>query len=262
MISAPTRPREQRALRQRDATRRLRDVVRSNIIRGAYPEGKVPSESELMGRHRASRAVVREALAQLREEGLIERMQGVGTYANHHTVVTRLVESHGVERTSPSGIWAGGQRPHVIDRSVVPTPDAVAHHMPGCGPRCLRVEYVARYRDEPFAVATNYIRYPEAEQVVDVPFEIDFYRLLDDAGLKIGASEFLIGCANADELTAELLSIEPGIAVVTMEQVIFDERGRPFDYAFVSTRADRFMFLSRAERPGFAPAPTASDRLP
>lgn len=148
----------------------------------------------------------------------------------------------------------------MLDRSIVATPDAVAHHMPGCGPRCLGVEYVAQYSGEPFAIATNYLRFPEADAVRDVPFEFDFYRLLD-AGLEIGASEFLIGCANADELTADLLSIAAGAAVATMEQVIFDEEGRPYDYAFVSTRADRFMFLSRAERPGFAPAPSTSDRL-
>jgi GntR family transcriptional regulator len=261
MLTAPTRPREIRALRQRDATRRLRDVLRSNIIRGAYPEGRVPSESELMGAHRASRAVVREALAQLREEGMIERVQGIGTYAIHHTIVTRLVESHGVEPANRSGVWAGQQRPRVIDRSIVPTPDAVAPHLPGCGPRCLRVEYVGQWGDEPFAVATNYLRFPEADAVDGVAFETDFYALLEDAGLTVGASEFLIGCSNADVLTAELLGVPSGAAVATMEQVIFDRDGRPFDYAFISTRADRFMFLSRAERPGF-PAQSPSGRLP
>jgi GntR family transcriptional regulator len=258
---APTRPREIRIVRQRDAARRLRDVLRSNIISGSYPDGRMPGESELMGAHRASRSVVREALALLREEELVERVQGIGTYAIHETVVTRLTESHGVEPGGRTGLWSGVQRPRVLDRSIVPTPDAVARHMPGCGVRALRIEYVAHYGDEPIAVATNYLRFPHADAVEGVPFETDFYRLLDDASLEIGASEFLIGCANADPLTADLLGVATGAAVATMEQVIFDTAGQPFDYAFISTRADRFMFLSRGERPGFRPAPH-SVRLP
>jgi GntR family transcriptional regulator len=278
-----TRPREQRAVRQRDAVRRLRDVLRSNVVHGGYADGRLPSENELMRAHRASRAVVREALAQLRQEGLIERVQGLGTYAMHHTVVTRMVETHGIERPSRTpGVWAdGAQRPIVLDRSVVATPDAVAARFgvgardeqrgaasagargtavaSGPDARCLRVEYVATVGGEAVGIATNYLRFPEAERVAEIPFESDFYALLDRGGLRVGASEFLIGCANADPLTADLLGVCVGDALVTMEQVIFDEAGRPYDIAFVATRADRFMLLSRAERPGFGARP--SDRL-
>lgn len=265
-------------MRQRDAVRRLRDVLRSNIVHGGYGDGKLPSENELMHDHRASRAVVRDALAQLRQEGLVERVQGLGTYTMHHTVVTRMVETHGIERPSRErGVWAdGAQRPNVLDRSIVATPDAVASRFglgeddgdavptseraSGTGERgatvadarCLRVEYVATVAGEAVGIATNYLRFPEAERVAEIPFESDFYALLDGGGLRVGASEFLIGCANADELTADLLGVRVGDALVTMEQVIFDEGGRPYDVAFVATRADRFMLLSRAERPGLA----------
>jgi DNA-binding GntR family transcriptional regulator len=32
------------------------------------------------------------------------------------------------------------------------------------------------------------------------------------------------------------------------EQVIYDSAGRPFNYAVIHTRADRFLFRSRATR--------------
>jgi DNA-binding FadR family transcriptional regulator len=51
------------------------------IVSGEYPEGsRLPSEFELSRRFGASRPVVREALARLRDDGLIVSRQGSGSY--------------------------------------------------------------------------------------------------------------------------------------------------------------------------------------
>lgn len=51
------------------------------IRRGEFPKGvKLPAESELARRFGVSRPVVREALARLREEGIVRSQQGSGTF--------------------------------------------------------------------------------------------------------------------------------------------------------------------------------------
>jgi GntR family transcriptional regulator, transcriptional repressor for pyruvate dehydrogenase complex len=51
------------------------------IVSGEYPEGsRLPSEFELSRRFGASRPIVREALARLRDDGLIVSRQGSGSY--------------------------------------------------------------------------------------------------------------------------------------------------------------------------------------
>ncbi|CAH1652149.1 FadR/GntR family transcriptional regulator [Chelatococcus asaccharovorans] len=51
------------------------------IRRGEFPKGvKLPPESELARRFGVSRPVVREALARLREEGIVRSQQGSGTF--------------------------------------------------------------------------------------------------------------------------------------------------------------------------------------
>jgi len=51
------------------------------IRRGEFPRGvKLPAESELARRFGVSRPVVREALAQLRDEGVVRSQQGSGTF--------------------------------------------------------------------------------------------------------------------------------------------------------------------------------------
>jgi GntR family transcriptional regulator len=230
--------------------RRIRDLLRFAVLRGAYSDGQLPSESELMAQHGASRATVREALVQLREDGLIERTQGVGTYVVTDTVTTRLAEAHGMNTPGPRGILADGRtRPRVIDRTVIPAPPTVAGGL-GVAPgtACLRLEYVALLDDAPFALATNYLLFPEAAKLRDCPFRADWYTLMNDGGVAFGESEFLIGCELADGVVAAELGVGPGTPVIAIEQTISDLAGRPFDLAFIYTLGRRFRFRSRALR--------------
>ena len=56
------------------------DIV-DRIIRREFAEGeKLPSEELLAKRHRVSRPIVREALARLREDGLIRSHRGAGSF--------------------------------------------------------------------------------------------------------------------------------------------------------------------------------------
>lgn len=59
--------------------------IRDKILIGEYPTGsRLPSEKDLLEQHpNISRGTLREALRMLREEGLIESMQGRGNFVLH-----------------------------------------------------------------------------------------------------------------------------------------------------------------------------------
>ena len=61
-----------------DRARQVADVLRQQIHAGAYDDG-LPGETELADQFAMSRNTVREALATLKNEGLIERGPKVGT---------------------------------------------------------------------------------------------------------------------------------------------------------------------------------------
>jgi GntR family transcriptional regulator len=200
-----------------------------------------------MRTHNMSRGAVRDALNMLREEGLVSRVQGLGTFVVSPAALTRMVESHGMRPEPVSPVWNGEQRPHIIDCSVVPTPEAVATRLaPTVTDTCLRVEYVATLHGQPMGMACNYVSFPEAQALLEVQLDTDWYAYLRAAGLSVGSSEFLIGCAAADSGVARLLDVPVGRPVLTLEQLICDENGRPFNVAFCNSRSDRFGLVSIA----------------
>ena len=61
-------------------TDRVAGLLATQIRSGAYPaQARLPTESVLMSQHGVSRTVVRESLARLKSEGLVETRQGSGT---------------------------------------------------------------------------------------------------------------------------------------------------------------------------------------
>ncbi|MFC4116923.1 GntR family transcriptional regulator [Nonomuraea zeae] len=235
--------------------RRLRDLLRSAILRDTFADGLLPTEAELMASYGATRATVRETLALLRGEGLIDRRQGVGTHVVVKAVMTQLVEAHGVEPPSQESLLNRRLRPQVLDRSMIPLPALAAERLGAPpGTPCLRLEYVSLFGDEPHGMATNYVLNPEAERMRDQPFVHDWYNLLNESGVGYEESEFVCGCSPADSATAARLGIAEGSPLITMEQVIRDATGRPFNLAYIHIRGDRFLFVSNAARRHTPPA--------
>lgn len=66
---------------------RVSAALRHDLQAGRYKAGdRLPSESDLTRSHNVSRAVVREAIAALRADGLVEARKGSGVYAIEPTI--------------------------------------------------------------------------------------------------------------------------------------------------------------------------------
>jgi GntR family transcriptional regulator len=229
--------------RDHDA-RRLRDLLRSEVLSGRFADRLLPSEAVLMLEYSASRGTVRAALSQLRAAGLVERVQGTGTFAVAERYALRLVELHGVEaEISPDA----GLSADVLDASVVPMPAPVAAVLnEPLGTPCLRLEYRGLSHGRVIALCTNYLRFPEAAAVRETPFNSHWYDLMAGAGLDVAGTELLIEAVLADDPElADLLEVERNAPLLAAQQVIRDDTGRPYDFAILRLRADRIAILAR-----------------
>jgi GntR family transcriptional regulator, histidine utilization repressor len=63
---------------------RVKRFLKKELARGRWPPGALmPSEAELVSQFDVSRMTVTRALRELQAEGLVDRLQGVGTFAAH-----------------------------------------------------------------------------------------------------------------------------------------------------------------------------------
>ena len=106
MPSTPS-PRRQTALAPYG---RVKQHLKTDLSQGRWPPGTLmPSESELVAQFGVSRMTINRALRELQSEGLIDRVQGVGTFAAQlHRVSSTLTI-----RDLHEEIEARGHRHHV-----------------------------------------------------------------------------------------------------------------------------------------------------
>jgi GntR family histidine utilization transcriptional repressor len=72
---------------------RIKQHLKDELARGRWPPGApMPSDAELVAQFGVSRMTVTRALNELRAEGLIERVQGVGTFAAHLARVSSTLQ--------------------------------------------------------------------------------------------------------------------------------------------------------------------------
>lgn len=71
----------------------LREIMREKIETGEWERGQlIPGENELCRMFDLSRGTVRQALAELVQDGLLERRQGKGTFVSGRKITDSLVE--------------------------------------------------------------------------------------------------------------------------------------------------------------------------
>ncbi|WP_084526702.1 GntR family transcriptional regulator [Nocardia vaccinii] len=228
---------------------RLHDALRAALRAGAFDNGRLPAEPELMAEYQASRDVVREALDLLRRAGLIERRQGVGTLPTRpEYVATGAIPPAGCSLEDHLAL--GRITPKLLHWAWIPVPKVVSDRLTGVDPSddCLCIEYVFLLDDRPLGIFTNYLRSPEAARIDQVAFVDDFYSLLDHGGVDIDAFDIGMQAASADDCAAALLHVLPGEPVMLLEQSIRNRDGEVVDYMLGTCCSDFQLRIDRVAR--------------
>jgi GntR family transcriptional regulator len=158
------------------SARRLRDALRQNIVAGPYPDGLLPGEAEWMVAYGARRAAVREALPMSRRERLVERVQGIGTFAIcEQRYASTFDEMHG--RVDADAV-SRRARPQILERSMIAAPDAVARKLGIVpGEPVVLLEYLGFVDGVAVWLASNYVKPPQGGALHEALFESEWYAL-------------------------------------------------------------------------------------
>lgn len=187
-----------------------------------------------------SRPTMRRALQSLVDKGLLVRRRGVGT---------RVVQSkmrRSLELTSLfEDLSKIGQAPTtlVLSSETVQAPLDVAAKM-RLEPDSDVVELVRlRSADgKPIAKMTNFVSVDMVRLASDDLVQRGLYDLMRSQGVTLHSADQTIGAATASAADAKLLDEPRGAALLTMERIAYDDRGRVVEYGRHLYAASRYSF--------------------
>jgi GntR family transcriptional regulator len=233
--------------RRVDEAARIRDLLRAEIISGRYRERSLlPGEPEIMLEYAAGRNVVRDALDQLRTEGLVERIPGSGTFALSTKAQHRFDHAHCIRDDVLNTRSVSGA---VVSMITITAPRVVAEQLQlKPGEECIFMEYTTFISAAPFTVTASYLPMEVGVRIDRDAFAGDFFQMLESAGFAPGFGDMTMEAASADERSAAMLQIEPGSPLMLFHRKVVSSDGSPLEVGFVRSRGDRLSLRLRLPR--------------
>jgi GntR family transcriptional regulator len=238
--------------RRADRARQVADVLRPQVLHGAFPDGLLPDEASLSKEFGASRNAVREALAILGAEGLVTRVQGTGTVVAGHKYPHGLHNLLGLAETLREH---GDVVNEVRTAGLVTPPPAVAARLrPADAEPPATVVYIERLRSLnclPLSLDLTYLAPDIGEPLLTEDLtSTDIFTLIETrAGHRLGGASITVEALNADPHTAAILQAPPGAALLMVERLTRLADGRPVDLEYIRLRGDRLVLRGELNRP-------------
>lgn len=234
--------------RRADRARQVADVLRRQVLDGAYADTTVPLEGHLVDEFNASRNTIRAALDLLRAEGLVDRCPGVGTTVtsqkHRHTLdhlqgLAEVFDGRGTIRNEVRTVTSAGPPPAVRKAlQLLPGEDAVF---------ISRV----RYLDEvPLSLDATYVTPDLGRHLLSRDLTTnDIFGLLEEiAGEPLGRADLVIEAVAADNHSAQALGTVPEAPLLLLERLTHLAGGRPVDFEFIRFRGDRLRLRGTTRR--------------
>lgn len=211
------------------------------IHSGAIPSGaRLENEISIAQRLGVSRPTIRRAIQELVDKGVLVRRRGIGTQVVQGQVtrqveLTSLYEDLTSAHHTPSTI--------VLAHEVVAANEQIAISL-GLQPDSA-VVYIRRQRSTdgvPVAVLENYLPYEFNDITTDQLRERGLYQILRARGVAIQIAKQRIGARRAQGDESDLLHIDKGGPVLTMERVAYNNSGRAIEFGHHCYRPDLYGF--------------------
>ncbi len=213
--------------------RQIKNLILQGLASGEWRPGEViPSEAELAVRFNVSQGTVRKAIDEMAAENLVVRKQGKGTYVASHNDpraffrFLRVVPDEGgvaVPQSVPLECWrakAGQEAARILD---IPP-----------GSPIIIVRRLLKFDGKPVVVDEIYL---SGEIFHGLTLEVlqdnedSLYTLFEARfGVRMIRAEERIRAVAADRSSAELLSVEEGSPLLSVERVTYTYGDKPVEW--------------------------------
>jgi GntR family transcriptional regulator len=228
----------------------IREQISLAIADGRLVPGDLlPPEEDLAAQGNVSRTTIRQALAALVHEGLIERKRGKGSWVVEPRIDQQLIELTGfVEDMLSRGLEPEAR---VISMEVVSADVIVAEEL-GIdeGSRAVRIERVRLADRRPILFDVSHLPLEIGQRVIneDLRKRPIFEILENDLGVALSEADYHIRAVAAQEPIATHLGVDRGDPLLMIERTTYSKDGAPVDFENLYYRADRMTFSLRLRR--------------
>lgn len=230
--------------------KRVKDQLRARMHDGTYaPDAQLPTEQALCGMFDVSRITIRQALDELRQEGVVRKVHGRGTFVAPPRVYQNIGTLQGFsEAMAPLGHQVTNRLegfryldPVEALRVRLGIEDDV---------RAAEIKRVRLLDGVPLSFETTYLGEPLARRLASADLATqDIFHLLEARGnVHIDHANVAIDARSADEETAAALGLAPNSPVLRIERHVFDAWGHPILFEFLHFHGDAFQYRLRIDR--------------
>ena len=227
---------------------RIENDLKNKIFSGQYKPGDIlPSERELIEIYEVSRLTAREAVSRLANQGLVNKIQGKGTY------VSKPKQGH-----SSGSLYSGGEevlmrnyeiKTEVLELKIM-IPDAIVRKYLNLEDPKEEVVYLERLRyanNNPVALIKSYMPYKQVPGLEKVDFtNKSLYKTLEEAyRMQLYDATEIIEAVKADARSAEFLEIKRGTALLFNHRTVRLLDRSVIEYETVMYRSDIYKYHNR-----------------
>jgi GntR family transcriptional regulator len=213
----------------------VRDLLRATLTRGHFSDAGLPDEAELQRIFGLSRAAVRRALGMLREEGLVTRVRGAGTFA-----AARKLKQ---EEDGLRGLGPQASVTHVLTGRHVQTADALLSRLleVATGDSVVRLDRQTVAHGQVIGLWTSYLPIDLAGELMRTNIDLsgDYDSALELAlGVRIAQAERAVEAVPADSHVAATMRVAIGAPLLRYERVL-RTADRVLEFTMGRQRGDR-----------------------
>ncbi len=224
------------------------DSLMEQIERGeAAPGDRMGTERALATDFGVNRRTVRQALDVLERRGLVERIQGSGTFVSQPRLERGAAEFfHFTERVRQAGSAAGSQILSL--ERVVPSPLVAQELELPVGAEIYRCHRLRTVNGQPLVIETFAL--PAALvpgfEVFDVGVRSVYEIMRTEYDVDVSHARQSLEAVTLSEIEAQWLGTIPGAPAMLERRLAFDDGGRPVDFGTDLYRGDRVRFVTDA----------------
>ncbi|MCP9316149.1 GntR family transcriptional regulator [Liquorilactobacillus nagelii] len=204
------------------------EKLRKKIFTGEYQvNSKLPSELELMKIYNVSRVTLRKAIEGLVNDGIVEKVQGIGTFVRKPKKVKRIMLSSAVESFSKIAIEEGFEpTTKVIDIKELQVSQNLTELLGT--KKALFVKRVRFLDNDPVMLENNYFPLPRFKELANYDLTGSLYSLLHkDFGIvKLISKDTSVNVTLAQKSEADLLKKSIGYPLFLLKPIVKDENDK------------------------------------